>query len=324
MTTLVTGAVGFVPSNVVRCLAQRGEPVVGVDIVPPDDLARAHVAGLPGEVTWRQVDLADAAAVRALVEATRPARVVHAAAMTSIRFDTERARFVRTVEVNVLGTLRLLEALRDVGTGRIVVVSSGSIYGPRADRRPVTEDDPPDPRGVYPLSKWAAEALARRFGEVEGLDLAVVRLAGPYGPMERDTGSRPLLSVLTTWAQAAVRGEPAVVRGPLDQRRDAIHVEDIASGIAAVLLAERLPHRTYNVGLGEDVSYEAILATLGRLVLGFRFEQEPLGSATDANPVRGPLASDRLRGDLGWAPRYDLESGLAAYVSWLKQNEPVA
>lgn len=316
MRILVTGAAGFVMANLVHHLAGAGHAVVAADLAPPDAPLRAWLSGRPGPVTFRTVDVSDATAVRALVAEADPERIVHGAAITAIPPETERARFAATVAVNVTGTLNVLEASRAVGTGRIVVVSSGSVYGPRPDLAPVVEDDPKDPRGVYPITKWAADALARRHAEVHGLDLAVTRLASPFGPFERDTGSRPLLSPIQLWTAAAVRGAAVRVPGPPTALRDAVHAADVASGIAAVLLAGRLEHDAYNVGWGRGATTAEIVAALRRLVPDVRVELGPEEPAPLA-AIRGPLAVDRLRA-LGWAPRHDLEAGLAAHVAWLR------
>ena len=86
--------------------------------------------------------------------------------------------------------------------------------------------------------------------------LAVVRLASPFGPFERDTGSRPLLSAINDWTRAALRGETLRIGGPATALRDPIYLDDVASGIATVLLAERLPHDVYNVGWGRGATTE--------------------------------------------------------------------
>ena len=322
MSIVITGATGFVMANLARHLAELGHAVVAADVSPPDTALAEFLSGLPGAVTFRQVEVTDRQAVGALVREARPVRVVHGAAITAIPEDAERARFFRTADVNVMGTLTVLEALREAGApGRIVVVSSGSVYGGRPDLTPIGEDDAKTPQALYPLTKWAAEALAARFAEVHGLDAAVVRLTSPFGPFERDTGSRPLLSPMQRWCAAAVRGEPVRVSGPPDQARDAVYVGDVASGIAAVLLADRLPHRVYNVGWGQGTTAGDALSALTRLVPGLRVEfhpEEPSPWRSPANPPRGPLSVDRLRQDLGWAPRYDLDSWLAAYLAWLR------
>ena len=320
MTILITGATGFVMSGLVRHLATHGHAVVAADLHPPDAALRAYLTGLAGAVTFPQVDVADPSAARALLGAVRPERVVHGAAITAIPAEAERSRFVETAGVNVLGTLHVLDAVRQSGARRTVVVSSGSIYGARADLAPVTEDDAAQPQGVYPITKWAAEALARRYAAVNALDVAVVRLASPFGPFERDTGSRPLLSAIQAWTRAAIRGEPLRIGGPATALRDPIYVADVAAGIATVLLAERLPHDVYNVGWGQGVTTETTLAALTRLVPGMKVELAPDEPSRWPSLVRGPLSVERLRRDLGWTPAYDLDSGLAAYLAWLRQH----
>jgi len=303
-------------ASLVRHLAERGEPVLATDQNPPDAALHGFWKGLAAEVTFRPLDVTDAGAVRALVDEARPERAVHGAAITAIPPDAERARFARTVEVNVMGTMILLEALRG-RPGRVVVVSSGSVYGPRETVAPIGEDDATVPQDLYQLTKFAADALARRYAKINAIDLAVVRLASPFGPFERDTGSRPLLSPIHAWVRAALRGEPIRVSGPPGHLRDAIHVEDVASGIATVLLAPRLHHDVYNVGWGRATTARETLETLARLVPGLRYEFVP--DETSPWATRGPLACDRLRA-LGWQPRHDLASGLAAYLDWLRSQ----
>lgn len=320
---LLTGATGFVIANLARHISAEGHEVLATDLNPPDAPLREFVSA--GTVTFRQVDVTDRDAVRELLVGSRPTRVVHGAAITSIPPEVERARFLRTVEVNVTGTLNVLEAAREARAGRVVVVSSGSVYGARPDLAPIPEEDPARPVELYPVTKWAAEALARRFADVHDLDLAVTRLASPFGPFERDTSSRPLLSSIREWTVAALRGDSVCVHGTAIPPRDSVYVADIASGIAAVLLTERLPHRVYNVGWGHTTAVDDVLEALRRLFPDLRVERRPEEpSPWRASPVRGPLSIERLRQDLDWTPRYDLQSGLAAYVEWARANPSVA
>ena len=320
MNIVVTGATGFVMANLVRHLASEGHRVTALDRVPPDALLRRFVDGLPGAVDFQSLDVLDPAAVRRVLSAARPDRVVHGAAITSVPPDAERARFVDTVQVNVVGTLHVLDALREVGTGRIVVVSSGAVYGSRPHLSPIAEADAKEPVGVYPWSKWAGESFARRFGEIHRLDLAAVRLASPFGPLERDTGSRPLLSPVAYWALSALRGQPIEVPGPKNFMRDAVYAPDVASGIATVLLADRLPHDIYNVGWGRGTTSEQAIAALTKLIPGVKIEWRSDAPSPWGATVRGPLDIARLSA-LGWTARYDLDSGLAAYLDWIRKEK---
>jgi nucleoside-diphosphate-sugar epimerase len=321
-TVLVTGATGFVMANLIRHLAERGQDVVGADRKPPDRSWRRFLENLPGRVRFRQVDVTDRAAVAVLVQDVRPARAVHGAAITSIPAGVERARFLETADVNITGTLNVLAALAQVGSGRVVAISSGSVYGPRESLAPIREDDVKDPQAGYPMTKWAGDMLARRFASVHGLDLAVARLAGPFGPFERDTGSRPLLSPMAKWATAAVNGEPVVVSGDATVPRDAVYVGDVAGGIAAILLADRLTYNAYNVGWGRGTSAEQAVAALGRILPGLRVHWRPERPSpwSGLGAVAGSLSCDRLRQDLGWEPLYDLDSGVAEYIEWLRRE----
>jgi dTDP-glucose 4,6-dehydratase len=327
VTILVTGATGFVMANLVRHLAEAGHDVVAVDLNPPDAALRQFLGGQRGAVEFHQVDVTDRAGVHALIGGIRPDRAVHGAAITAIPPDAERRRFVETASVNVIGTLNVVSALADAGTRRIVAISSGSVYGRRNDMTPIAEEDGKDPRALYPMTKWAGDMLARRFAEVHGLSLAVARLASPFGPFERDTGSRPLLSPIAYWAGAAIRGESLVVAGDASYERDAIYAPDIASGIATMLLADRLPHDAYNVGWGRGTSAKDTVAAIGRIIPGMKVEwrpDEPSPWFSPTNVPRGPLEIERLRSNLGWRPRFDINSGLTAYIEWLREARRVA
>jgi dTDP-glucose 4,6-dehydratase/UDP-glucose 4-epimerase/GDP-4-dehydro-6-deoxy-D-mannose reductase len=316
MRILVTGATGFVMASLVRHLADLEHSVVASDRVPPDAAFRRFLSGRSFE--FHPLDVLERPAVRDAMRLLRPERVVHGAAITALPADAERTRFVETVEVNVIGTLHVLDAALASGAQRVVAVSSGSVYGSCAGMTSVPEGAPKDPHGVYPISKWAGDQLARRFGSVHGLDVAVARLASPFGPLERDTGSRPLLSPLAYWTAAAVRGEPVRVASPHGGGRDIAYVGDIASAVAAVLLAPRLAYDGYNIGWGHVTTTDAMLAALSRIVPDVTIERLPDEPSPWVRPRLAPLAIDRLRDDLGWSPAWDLDQALTEYVAWLR------
>src|SRR5262245_26225854 len=185
---LVTGAVGFVAVNIARALVSRGHHVVAADHRAADDRARRF---LGPEATWLTADVRDPAPLTAAMRAHRIDAVVHAAAVTTTTeaFERERARDV--LDVNVVGTVAVLEAAAAARVGRVVVVSSTAALGPGYQGpMPVPEAAPAAPVDLYGVSKQALELAAARLATLHGLEVAAVRLAQPYGPMERPSPDR--------------------------------------------------------------------------------------------------------------------------------------
>ncbi len=322
MSVLVTGGTGFVGIHVVRVLASAGRSVVVLDANAPDDVTRRFLGQAAGKVAFVQGDVRDREAVRRALREHQVEAVVHAAALTATRPDVERERAAETVEVNVLGTVAVLEAARSHPLRRLVHVSSGSIYGRTDPLAPLPETAPANPVGLYPVTKWAGEQVARRYAEIHGIPVAVVRLTLPFGPMERDTGARALLSPFPAWLRAAAAGQELAVPG-LAVGRDYTYAEDVARGIVAVLEAPGLSFGTYNIGNGVRSTVGAILDALREHFPRVRYrvapDEEAVTGSLGPRTERGPLDPTRLFQDCAYRPSYDLEAGVARYVEWLRQ-----
>ena len=318
MSVLVTGGTGFVGLHVLRALAARGERVVSVSTRGALDASgRALLGDLAERVAFVKAEVTELEALRDTLRDHRVDRIVHGAAITAIG-DMERQAPYAAVRVNVGGTATVLEAARLEGVRRVVYLSSATIYGGGDPARPIPEDQPIRPLGIYPITKQAAEALALRYGALFDLDPVVLRISAPYGPLEHPTGGRTLMSTIYGWCRAALAGEP--VRLPTDLERDFTYVADTAEAIVLAAHAARLPERVYNVAFGRNVRFSEALETLRRLAPGFVVERG--NGATDAffrDSLRGPLAIERARRDLGWTPRTGLEEGLRAYLDWLRR-----
>ncbi|MDA0263255.1 MAG: NAD(P)-dependent oxidoreductase [Chloroflexi bacterium] len=327
MATLVTGGTGFVGANVVRDLARNGHEVVSFDIDGPDRLLRDFVGEAAPQVTFVQGDIVDQASVARLGGDHSIDKIVHAAAYTVNReaLETERGRDV--VAVNIEGTANLLELARAQKVSRFVYVSSGAAYGSALPGdQTLNEETPPIPQNLYGITKFASEMLTRRYGQLHGISTATARLSTPYGPMERVTGHRAVMSVFYDWTGNVARGE-SIIAEDMDQGRDYTYITDIAEGLRAVLDAPLLPHDLYNVTAGAWVTFQQILDAVIELSPGTqvvtpsppktKFADKPGG----ANYSRGPLSGHRLFDDLDWTPRYDLKAGLADYIRWRKDAD---
>ena len=199
MATLVTGGTGFVGSNIVKALVQRGHLVVCLDLAAPDRLVKSYIEPWAAQVTFVQGDILNEEDVERAA-ASNFNKIVHAAVFTGILPDIEKARSRAIVDINVMGTANLLDLARRRSVDRFVYVSSGSVYGEDlAPGQVLHEDTTPNPRSLYAVGKSTSELLTRRYGELHGFQTASVRLGGPYGPMERITGHRANQSALKEW-----------------------------------------------------------------------------------------------------------------------------
>lgn len=327
MATLVTGGTGFIGVNLVRALARAGHQVVSLDLNPPDKLVRDFLAREAHQVTFVQGDILDPAGLERLVPAYFIDKVVHAAVFTGIRPDIEASQGGQMADINLSGTVNLLELARLLGPVRFVYVSSRAVYGPVTPPGGVLhEDTPVSPANLYGITKYASELLTRRYGEVHGFSTASVRLSSPYGPMERVTGHRAVMSVFRNWTDRVGRGEP-IQEVDLASGRDYTYVTDAVEGIRAVLDAPELGHGVYNVGTGIWLTGADILFQLKKLspnlsTVNVPEKEEGTGFlATSGETTPRPMDVQRIWKDLGWTTSYDLAAGLAHYLRWRHEAE---
>ena len=259
MVTLVTGGTGFVGASIVKDLANNGHQVVSFDISEPDKLLQDFVGQAAGNVTFIQGDIVDAGLVAGLGEEHKIEKIVHAAVYTVNREELEIERSRDVVAINLEGTANLLELARTQQVKRFIYVSSGAAYGSAlSGDQMMNEETPPVPNNLYGITKFSSEMITRRWGQLHGLSTATIRLSTPYGPMERVTGHRAVMSVFHDWTGRVARRE-SIPLEDMDQGRDYIYITDIAEGLRVVLDAPELPHDLYNLTTGIWLTFQQIL-----------------------------------------------------------------
>ena len=314
MKILVTGAAGFVGSRLAQVLVARGDTVVGLDNF---DLyyARAHkdrhLSGLLESPLFSlfSLDLRDAQDVRDLVERERPDAIAHLAAMAAVRYSP---RFPLLYgEVNVQGTLHLLDAARSLDAApRCVLASTGSVYG-RDTPVPFAEDAAAaHPLAPYPASKRAMELFAHSFAHCYSLPTTVLRFFNVYGPQGRPD------MMPWQWAQSIARGETITLFEGGRMKRDWTYVDDIVAGFVSALDTP-FGFEIINLGCGRPVENRDFVQVLERLI-GRQAVIEDV-PAPISEPFETSADISKARRLLGYQPRVNVEEGLARFVGWMRE-----
>lgn len=321
-TTLVTGATGFLGPHLVWEAAAR-RPVVAVDRRMPDETVRAFLDRDPeraDRVTWVQADVTDYGALFHAVSGHAITRFVHAAAITP-NAAMEAAGMRETIGVNVLGTANALDLAREYDVRRTVVFSSSSVYAAN-DGSSLTEDAPWRDTSAYAISKQSIERLMAHAVHGYGMDVVAVRPAALFGPLERPTGAREAMSGIYGLMHAALAGENIFVHDD-GLTRDVTAASEVARAVVAILHAQELPHRIYNLGAGRGYTMPEILAAVQTAVPDARYRFVPPDEETISFGIgvrRGPLAMARFARDLGFALNDGFAAHLTVYRDWLRDH----
>ena len=296
MIFLITGAAGFLGSNLANYLVREGHQVRGLD-----DLSAGEPGALSPEVHFTRGDVNDRPKLWTLLQEVDC--IYHLAARVAV---PESVLYPREYNaVNVGGTVSMMEAMRDVGVRRVVFISSGAVYGDQA-QQPLKESAIPNPRSPYAVSKLAAEYYVRTIGDLWGIETVCLRVFNAYGPGQRLPPSHP--PVVPFFLRQAMRGGSLVVHGQGIQTRDYVYVDDVVSAMIASATAPGVDTLLINIGSGVETSVGDLVG-LVREATGTRVE-------VITNPRTNPGAS-RMCADLtlarekfGYQPRFSLADGL--------------
>jgi len=306
LRVLVTGGAGFIGSHVVERLLDGGAEAVVVDDMSTGDAGNlAHLEGHQG----LEVHVCDAARVPAgaLAGVTHG---VHLAARTDVAASVKDPALYW--ETNVLGSVRVLEALASAGARLAVVASSAAVYGELPP--PVAEGGPARPISPYGAGKLAVDLLAHHYGAHTGMRVAPLRFFNVYGPRQHPRS--PYSGVISLFAKAALAGEDLVVHGDGGQTRDFVAVEDVSEAVERALLRPEAAGEPINIATGRGTSINALAAEVNALAGGRSRVRH--GPARPGDLRHSVARVERARERLDFEARVKLPDGLSRTIEWMR------
>lgn len=308
MNFLVTGAAGFLGSALANRLAREGHLVRGLD-----DLSAGDPARLDPNVLFTRGDVSDRPKLWTLLQEVEC--IYHLAARVSV---PESVLYPREYNaVNVGGTVSVMEAMRDVGVQRVVLISSGAVYGDQGTQ-PLKEDTYPEPGSPYAVSKLAAEFYVRTIGALWGIETVVLRVFNAFGPGQPLPAAHP--PVIPHFLRQTARSGTLVIHGQGKQTRDFVYLDDVVEAMVSAATAPNIDREVINIGSGAETS----IRSLAQQVL------EAVGTGADwmylqdQDPGPSRMCADisLARKKLGYKPRVSLSEGLGMMVAQDERFQP--
>ena len=307
MRVLVIGGAGFIGSHLTDAFAARGDQVVVVD-----NLVAGRAERLDDLVALHKVSITDAEPLSATVKHFHPELICHLAAQIDVRHSVDAP--AEDAQINVVGTVNLLEAARKVDARVLFASSGGAIYGRNAPI-PSGEGVPPLPESPYGIAKYCAEQYIELFNRLHRTRHTILRLANVYGPRQDPSGDA---GVIPIFCGRALKGEDPTIYGDGTQTRDYVYVGDVIKAFLAAAQVNR--PGTWNVGTGVETS----VLDLVRIIAGVATHpaQPKFGPPRAGELPRSVLAVSQAAEDLGWKAETMLADGISKVYRWIEAGAP--
>ncbi|MDR3565069.1 MAG: NAD-dependent epimerase/dehydratase family protein [Negativicutes bacterium] len=305
MKVVVTGGAGFIGSHIVEHLLGKKYQVAIVD-----NLSTGLRENINPGAQFHKMDIVRDD-LSSLFASERFDAVIHLAAQTMVPKSLEEPD--HDCEVNVLGTVNVLEAARKNGVKRVVFASSAAVYG-NTSAVPIAESIPAQPTSFYGLSKLVAENYLKLYNELFGMEYVVLRYANVYGERQGDSGEGGVISI---FARKFLNGQSISIFGDGGQTRDFIYAGDVAAANGQALLAVAV-NRVYNISTATEVSVNDLAGLMAK-VAGRQIERKFL-PAREGDIYRSSLDNRSAVKGLDWQPVADLQAGLAGTYRFLQQK----
>ena len=310
MRVLVTGGAGFIGSHIVDAHIERGDAVSIVD-----NLCGGSPANVNPAAHLYDIDLNDAHAIAQAFAGAKPEVVSHHAAQVSVR--NSMANPTNDAQVNIIGSLNVLQACVQQGVERLIFASTCAVYG-KPERLPMDETHTLRPESVYGASKLSVETFIRLYTDAYGIKHKIFRYGNVFGPRQNPAGEAGVVAIFTG---QMCRGEQPAIFGDGTKTRDYIFISDIVAANIAALNADG-DNQTYNLARGIGVSdyeiFDAVRAAVGA-------ETQPKYAPVRPGEAQAvSLDESKARKALHWHPAVDLPDGIRQVVDHYRQTHNVA
>jgi UDP-glucose 4-epimerase len=307
MRVLVTGGAGFVGSHLTDAFIARGDEVTVLD-----DLSSGRAGRLGDHAALHKLSITEAGPLTAVVGRLRPDLICHLAAQIDVRSSV--AAPALDAQVNVVGTVNVLEAARIAGARVLFASSGGALYG-RDAPIPSREEVAPLPESPYGIAKYSAEQYIGLYNRLHGSSHCVLRLANVYGPRQDPAGDA---GVIPIFCGRVLAGQDPTIYGDGTQTRDLVFVADAISAFLAAADSGR--PGTWNIGTGTEVSVLDLVAVIA--AIAGRPVTPLFAPARRGDLQRSTLAVGRARRELGWRADTALPDGVAKVYRWIEEGAP--
>lgn len=304
MKVMITGGAGFVGSHVAdACTAQGYETFV------VDNFSTGLQTNISESCHMIQGDITKPE-IRTIIHEIRPDFLFHFAAQSSVPVSVKDPR--RDAEINVLGTINVLEAASEARVKKIIYASTAAVYGEPVNL-PIDETHPVAPMSYYGISKFVPELYLKVFMETRDLPFTALRYANVYGPRQIPHGEGGVISI---FVDRMLKGEPVTIHGDGRQTRDFIYISDIVAANMAAM--DKGDGKILNIGTGKSTSVKALAETIRKMV------DQPV-KIEYGNPREGDIRDSyfdpsRAKEALLWKPKIDLETGLKQTVEYYRSR----
>ena len=308
MKIIVTGGAGFIGSHIVDKLIARDYQVVVIDSLVTGKKENANSAA-----KFYEKDIRDKEAVSKIFTDEKPDMVCHQAAHASVIKSTEDPQY--DAEVNILGSLNILQACVKAKIKKLVFASTGgALYGD-TEERPTPETRPTKPISPYRVGKLSIEQYLHYFHKIHGLPYVTLRYANVYGPRQDPFGEAGVVAI---FSQKMIADEQPIINGDGEQTRDYVNVKDVAEANIAALESD-LNDAVFNIGTVQETSVNELFAKMAKAA--DKQIEEKHGPAKPGEQKTSALDCQKIKKELDWQPTIDLEKGLAETVNWFRENK---